>query len=76
MAHGFQGHSWVLVPIDQRQGEQTIELSVILLTNSGMELAKVVDVEAMPEYQEAVADFFEKKGFRMLEVDFGAPNTS
>ena len=76
MAHGFQGHSWVLVPIDQRQGEQTIELSVILLTNSGMELAKVVDVEAMPEYQEAVADFFEKKGFRMVEVDFGAPNTS
>ena len=76
MAHGFQGHSWVLVPIDQRQGNQTIELSVILLTNAGMELAKVVDVEAMPEYQEAVADFFEKKGFRMLEVDFGASNTS
>ena len=76
MAHGFQGHSWVLVPINQREGEHTIELSVILLTNAGMELANVVDVEAMPEYQEAVADFFEKKGFRMLEVDFGVPNTS
>ena len=75
IAHGFQGHSWVLVPIDHRQGDQTIELSVILLTNSGMELAKVVEVEAMPEYQEAVADFYNKKGFRMHEVDFGAPKT-
>ena len=64
------------MPINQREGEHTIELSVILLTNAGMELANVVDVEAMPEYQEAVADFFEKKGFRMLEVDFGVPNTS
>ncbi len=76
MAHGFQGRSWVLVPIDNRQGDQTIELSVVLLTNSGMELAKVVDVETMPEYQEAVADYFAKNGFRMLEVDFGAPSTS
>ena len=76
MAHGFQGQSWVLVPIDELQGDQTIKLRVILLTNSGMELAKVVGVEAMPKYQEAVDAFFEQQGFRMLEVDFGARNTS
>ena len=76
MAHGFQGQSWVLVPNDEVQGDQTVKLRVILLTNSGMELAKVVDVEVMPKYQEAVDTFFEQQGFRMLEVDFGAPNTS
>ena len=75
MAHGFHGRSWVLVPIDEQQGEQTIMLRVILLTNSATELARVVDIEALPQYQQAVADFFEQKGFRMLEVDFGTPHT-
>ena len=70
MAHGFQRRSWVLVPNDERQGDQTIKLGVILLTNSGMELAKAVDTEAMPKYQEAVDVFFERQGFRILEVDF------
>ncbi len=75
MAHGFQGRSWALTPIDQRQGDQTITLPVILLTNAATELAGVVDIEYMPEYQQAVADFLEQKGFHMLEIDFDAPNT-
>ena len=75
MAHGFQGRSRVLVPIDERQGDQAIKLGVILLTNSGMELAKVVDIEAMPEYQEAVDAFLGKQGFRMLEVNFDGTHT-
>ena len=76
IAHGFQGRNWVLTPIDQRQGDQTIKLHVILLTNAATELARVVDIEPMLEYEQAVADFFEQKGFHMLEIDFGAPNTS
>ena len=75
MAHGFQGRSWVLTPIDQRQGDQTIVLPVILLTDAATELARVVDIEPMPEYQQAVADFLEQKGFHMLEIDFGGHNT-
>ena len=75
IAHGFQGRSWVLTPIDQRQGDQTIVLRVVLLTNAASELARVVDVEPMPEYQKAVADFFEQKGFHMIEVDFGTSHT-
>ena len=75
IAHGFQGRSWVLTPIDHRQGDQTLVLRVILLTNAASELARVVDVEPMPEYQQAVADFFEQKGFHMLEVDFGTSHT-
>ena len=75
IAHGFQGRSWVLVPVDQRQGDQAIVLRVILLTNAARELARIVDVEPMPEYQQAVADFFEQKGFHMLEIDFGTSNT-
>lgn len=75
IAFGFQNHIWVLVPIDGREGNFNIEISGILLTHSGMELARVVDVEAMPEYQQAVADFLEQKGLSMSEVDFGAPDT-
>ena len=74
IAHGFQGRSWVLVPNDQRQGDQAIVLRVILLTNAATELARVVDVEPMPEYQQAVANFYERKGFHMLEMDFGTSN--
>ena len=75
MAFGFQDHVWVLVPIDERQGNFNIEISGILLTHSGMELARVVDIEAMPDYQKAVADFLEQKGLSMSEIDFGTPNT-
>ena len=58
MAFGFQDYVWVLVPIDGREGDFKIEISGILLTQSGMELARVVGIEAMPQYQQAVADFF------------------
>ena len=72
MAFGFQGHIWVLVPIDEREGDFDIAYSGILLTHSGVELARAVDIEVMPEYQRAVADFFERKGLSMSEIDFGA----
>ena len=38
-AFGFQDHICVLVPIDNREGDFNIEISGILLTHSGMELA-------------------------------------
>ncbi len=76
MAFGFQDYVWVLVPIDGREGDFKIEISGILLTHSGMELARVVDIETMPEYQQAVADFFEQKGLSMSEIDFGTSDTS
>ena len=68
-AFSFQGHRWVLVPTDQQPGEQSIDLEGIILSRSGMELARVVALEAMPEYEQAVVDFFQQKGFRVVEVD-------
>jgi len=76
IAFDFQNHTWILVPIDQREGNFNIEINGVVLTHSGMELAKGVDIEIMPEYQQAVADFFEQKGLGMFEIDFGAPNTT
>ncbi len=69
MAFRFQGHSWVLVPTDQLAGVQSIELRGIVLTRSGMELARVVALEPMPEYEKAVVDFYQQNGFRMVEVN-------
>ena len=74
IAFGFQDRVWVLVSIDERQGNFNIDINGILLTRSGMELARVVGIKAMPEYQQAVADFFEQKGLSMSEIDFGAPH--
>ena len=68
LAFRFQGHSWILIPTDQQQGEQSIDLGGILLTRSGMELAKVIELVDMPEYHKAVDDFFQQNGFRMVEV--------
>ena len=73
IAFGLQDHVWVLVPIDKREGNFKIEINGILLTHSGMELARVVEIQSMPEYQQAFADYFEQKGLSMSEIDFGAP---
>ena len=73
MAFGFQDRIWVWVPIDNREGDFKVEIDGILLTTSGMELARAVDIEAMPEYQQAVAGFFKQKGLSMSAIDFGAP---
>ena len=74
MTFDFQGSSWVLTPIHQPQGDQTIVLRVILFTTAATELARVVDIEPMQKYQEAVADLLEKKGFQMHEFDFVTSN--
>ena len=76
MAFRFQDYIWVLVPIDERKGDFDVEFSGILLTNSGMELARVVDTEPMPEYQQAIADFLEQRGLSMSEIDFSTPHTT
>ena len=74
MAFGFQGQIWVLVPVDKREGDFNVEINGILLTTSGMELASVIDIRAMPEYQQAVAHFFEQKGLGMSQIDFSTPH--
>lgn len=73
MAFRFQGHVWVLVPIDDRNGHFDVPITGILLSNAGMELARVVDIEPMPEYQAAVFDHLEKRGLTLSEIDFGPP---
>ncbi len=75
MAFGFQDRIWVLVPIDNREGNFKVDINGILLTQSGMELARVVDIKDMPEYQQAVAGFWEQKGLSMSEINLGASNT-
>ena len=74
MAFGFQDQIWVLVPIDKREGDFNAVINGILLTTSGMELARVVDIRAMPEYQQAVTHFFEQKGLGMSQFDFSTPH--
>ena len=71
MAFRFQGRSWILVPTEQQPGVQSIALHGIILTKAGMELAKVVDLVPMPEYSEAIANFFVRNGFRMVEHNPG-----
>ena len=71
-AFRFQGRSWILIPAYQRQGKQSVELGGVILSISGMELARFVAPEPMPEYEKAVVDFLQQNNLRMVEVD---PNT-
>ena len=43
----------------------------VALTKSGRELSKIVKVQPRDKYSQELARFFEKQGFRMVEVEDG-----
>lgn len=69
----FQGRFWLLEPTGERSKDGEFRVSGVSLTRSGRELARVVDIEPMPDYTQAIIKFFEKQGLRMVEVPSGNP---
>ena len=65
----FQGRHWVLVPTTQRDKDQEFKLSGVALTQSGQELSRIVNLEPMKEYAQALMKFFQTKNLQMIEVD-------
>ena len=69
----FQGRHWILSPTTERAADQEFRLSGVALTRSGRELSRVVDLEPMGDYAEALMEFFEAKNLQMTEVDSSLP---
>ena len=70
---GFQNRYWVLRSTAQRDPGKEYRLSGVALTQSGRELSRVVELEPMEEYAQALIDFFRKSNLQMTEVDTWAP---
>ena len=70
---GFQGRYWGLLPTTERAVDQEFRLSGVALTRSGRELSRIVDLEPMNEYAQALMKFFEAKNLQMTEVNSWQP---
>ena len=68
-----QGRHWILMPLSNKEIGKTIRIYGVALTQSGRELFKIVTVEPMDKYSQGLDQFFEKQGFRMVEVGGGEP---
>ena len=66
---GFQERYWVLMPSAQKRMGAECRISGVALTQAGKELSKIIECEAMPEYRQALADFFTSQNLIMTEVN-------
>ncbi|MCY4101675.1 MAG: DUF2806 domain-containing protein [bacterium] len=64
----YQGEKWVLDAAEQQERSQEFKLHGVALTESGRELARVVDLESVPAYDTALKSYFESKGLVMTRV--------
>ena len=66
---GFQGRLWVLSPTSKGAADKEFRLTGVALTQAGWELSKIVDLEAMAGYAEALAEYFRTKNLVMTKVN-------
>ena len=69
----YQGRHWSLIPKSTSGIGMKLRIEGVALTRCGGELSNIVKVEPKDEYTQALAQWLEKKGFRMVEVDDGNP---
>ncbi len=74
IAWSYQGKHWILMPMSNDRVGKKLEVNGVALTQSGRELFSIVKVELIDNYSNALAQFFEGKGFRMLEVAGDKPH--
>ena len=69
----YQEKHWILMPVSNDRIGKTLRLEGVALTQSGKELFGIVKVEPIDNYSKQLALFFERNGFRMMEVGSGEP---
>ena len=62
----YQGKNWGLVPDGEREHNQEFQVNGVALTRTGRELARVVELEPVPKYEEALVAYFSKNGLTMV----------
>ena len=66
MGFMYRGENWALLPNGEREPNTEFEISGVSLTRTGRELARVVELEPVPNYDAALAAFFSKNGLTMV----------
>ncbi|MXY96506.1 MAG: DUF2806 domain-containing protein [Gemmatimonadetes bacterium] len=64
----FQGQRWVLIRDGEWDFEKEFWVPGSALTKAGRELSKVVELEPVPKYAEALKGYFAEKGLDMVQV--------
>ena len=64
----YQRQLWALVSDVERDQNKEFKVSGVALTSAGRELSRVVDLEPVPAYDEALRSYFAKNGLRMERV--------
>lgn len=61
----YQGRDWGLIPDEERDASQEFTVPGILLSKAGQEIATVIDLKVIPQYDQALRDYFTQNGLRM-----------
>ena len=70
----YQGRHWILMPVSKDNIGKKLRMEGVVLTQSGIELSRIVKVEPMDDYSKALAQYFDRNGFRMIEVGDAKPH--
>ena len=68
LGFNYQGQMWGLVPDGERDRSKEFKVSGVALTNAGRELSRVVELETVPMYDEALRSYFTKQGLKMERI--------
>ena len=69
----FQNRYWVLVSTRQNYPSKEFKLSGVALSQSGIELSKIVGLEVMDKFSNDLQKFLQKNNLQMTEVDSWQP---
>lgn len=61
----FQGNTWLVSP---RESVERIKLYGVAMTTSGIELSRIVEIEPMPDFAEALHTFYSKQDIEAVEI--------
>lgn len=63
-----QSNDYQLLPLAGRTKDQSLKLSGVAFSNSGMELMQIVDIEPSSNYTTALIEYFVAQNLQMIEV--------
>ena len=69
VAFTYQGEKWGLVPNVDRDPDEEFRVRGVYTSKAGRELSSVVELEEVPEYDEALMGYFVANGFDMVQVE-------
>lgn len=64
----FGDKKFGLIPNNREKYDKELKINGVGLTFAGKELYKIIPVEENTKYEEALFDFFEKKGFKTMQI--------